>query len=96
MKYIVLFIIFAAFYSIFDWIIRKADIHNKLFNKHIKKRYVKIILGLLVIFVLFWLEYMKGMLRGIYGDHSYISVIAGAFLSAVYLNFIPLIFKKDK
>ena len=33
MKFIMLFIIFAVFYGIFDWTIRKTDVHNKLFNK---------------------------------------------------------------
>ena len=34
---IVLFIIFVVFYAIFDFIIRKTDVHNKLFNKSIVK-----------------------------------------------------------
>lgn len=96
MKYIMLFVMFAVFSSIFDWIIRKTDIHNKLFNNPRIRKHIKIILIILFLVFVFYVEYMKTVLRHMHGFDSYVSIIVGAFLSSVYLNFIPLIFKKDK
>lgn len=96
MKFITLFIIFAVFCGIFDWIIRKTDIHNKLFNKSRMKKYIKIILILVLVFFAFWIEYGKQLLKDMYGHYNYISIIVGAFLSSIYMNFVPLIFKRNK
>lgn len=96
MKFITLFIIFAVFYSIFDWIIRKTDIHNKLFNKSRMKKYTKIILILVLVFFAFSIEYGKQLLKDMYGHYNYISIIVGAFLSSIYMNFVPLIFRRNK
>ena len=96
MKYIALFILFAGCYSIFDWMIQKTDIHNKLFNKPGIRKHIKIILIVGFFIFVFLIEYLKQVVKGIHGADSYISMIAGAFLSAVYLNFVPLIFRKNK
>ena len=96
MKFIILFIIFCVFYFIFDWIIKKTDIHNKLFNKPGMKKYVKVILTLIIVVLAFFIEYEKQVLKHIYGDYSYIYFIIGAFLSSIYMNFVPVIFGKDK
>lgn len=96
MKFITLFIIFATFYSIFNWIIRKTDIHNKLFNKSGMKKYIKIILILVFILFAFSIEYGKQLLKDMYGYYNYVSIIVGAFLSSIYMNFMSLIFKRKK
>lgn len=95
MKLITFFIIFAVFYGIFDWIIRKTDIHNKLFNKSRMKKYIKIILILVFVFFSFSIEYGKQLLKDMYGHYNYISIIVGAFLSSIYINFVPLIFRRN-
>jgi glyoxylate utilization-related uncharacterized protein len=43
MKFITFFIIFGALYTIFDWIIKKTDIHNKLFCKPKKYKFVDLL-----------------------------------------------------
>lgn len=96
MKYIMLFVMFSVLYSIFDWIIQKTDIPNKLFNKPGIKKHIKIILIILFLAFVFLIEYLKQIVKEINGYDSYISIIAGAFLAAVYLNFVPLIFKRNK
>lgn len=96
MKYIILFVIFAVFTEVFDWIIRKTDIHNKLFNNPRIRKHMKFILVIAFIIFVFSIEYFKQIVKGIHGSDSYISIIAGAFLTSVYLNFIPLIFRKNK
>ena len=95
---IVLFIIFVVFYAIFDLIIRKTYIHNKLFNKSIvkKHKYVKFIFILLFISFVFSIEYGKQLLKYIYDEHNYLSIIVSAFLSSIYANFIPIIFRRNK
>lgn len=96
MKFIILFIIFCVFYSIFDWIIKKTDIHNKLFKKAGRKKHVKVILTLIIVVFAFLIEYEKQVLKDLYGDYSYICFIIGAFLSSIYMNFVPVIFGKNK
>ena len=96
MKFVILFIIFYVFYSIFDWIIRRTDIHNKLFNKSQTKKHIKIILTLIIIFFAFSIEYGKQLFKDMYGNYNYISIILGALLSSIYVNFMPLIFRRNK
>ena len=95
---IVLFIIFVVFYAIFDFIIRKTDVHNKLFNKSIvkKHKYVKFIFILLFISFVFSIEYGKQLLKDIYDEPNYLSIIVSALLSSIYVNFIPIIFRRNK
>lgn len=95
MKFIMLFIIFTVFSCIFDWIIKKTDIHNKLFNKPRMKKYIKIILILVLVLFAFSIEYEKQLLKDMYGHYNYISIIVGAFLSSIYMNFVPLIFRRN-
>ena len=95
MKYIIFFIMSAVLYSIFDWIIQKTDIHNKLFNKPEIRQHIKTILIIAFIIFVFLIEYLKQIVKGTNSYDSYISIIAGAFLAAVYLNFVPLIFKRN-
>lgn len=96
MKFITLFIIFTVFYGIFDWTIRKTDVHNKLFNKSGIKKYIKIILILGFIFFVFSIEYGKQLLKDMYGQYNYISIIIGAFLSSIYMNFVPIMLRRNK
>ena len=96
MKYIMLLVVLLIFYSIFDWIIVKTDIHNKLFNKPRIKKHIKSILIIVFIVFVFFIEYIRISLKDIYGYGSYLNMIASAFLGSLYINFIPLIFKKDK
>ncbi|WP_459481586.1 hypothetical protein [Clostridium saccharoperbutylacetonicum] len=96
MKFIIFFIIFCVFYSIFDWIIKKTDIHNKLLNKPRMKKHMRVILILSIVVFAFLIEYEKQLLKHIYGDYSYIYFIIGAFMSSIYMNFAPLIFRKDQ
>lgn len=96
MKFITLFIIFAVFYYMFDWVIKKTDIHNKLFNKSRMKKYTRIILILVIIVFAFLIEYEKQLLKDMYGHYNYISIIVGAFMSSIYINFVPLIFRRNK
>ena len=91
----VFFIIFIIFYAIFDWIIKKADIHNKLFSKPEKHKYTRTILILLLLFFTFSFEYGKQLINEKYGQHNYISIIIGAFLSSIYINFAPIIFRRN-
>lgn len=96
MKYIILFIVFTVFYEIFYWIIKKTDICNKLFNNLGMRKHIRVIMIIGFFIFVFLIEYMKIIFKESYGFHSYISIITGAFLGAVYLNFIPLMFKKDR
>lgn len=44
MQFLRFFIIFSVSYASFDWIIRKTDIHNRLFTKCSIYKYTRIIL----------------------------------------------------
>lgn len=96
MKIIILFIVFAIFYSLFDWIIKKTDFHNKLLGKPRRNKYTKFILVLILISFLFMLQYGKQLLNDWYGKDNYISTILGALLGSIYLNFGSLMFKRNK
>lgn len=96
MKFITFFIIFVVFYCMFDWIIKKTDIHNKLLNKSRMKKYIRIILILVLVFFAFSIEYGKQLLKDMYGHYNYISIIVGSFMSSIYMNFVPLIFRRNK
>ena len=96
MEFIILFIIFATFYSIFDWIIKKINLHGKLFDRPQKGKYTKSILVVVLILFAFCLQYGKQLLNDLYGKHNYISIILGAFLGSLYINFVPIIFKRNK
>lgn len=96
MKIIIFFIVFAMFYSIFDWIIKKTDFHNKLLDKPRRNKYTKFILVIILILFLFLLEYGKQLLNDLYGGYNYMSLILGALLGSIYLNFVSLIFKRNK
>ena len=90
------FIVFAIFYSIFDWIIKKTDLHNKLLDKPRRNKYTRFILVIILILFLFFLEYVKQLLNDSYGRHNYMTTILGALLGSIYLNFASLIFKRNK
>lgn len=96
MKIIILFIVFAIFYILFDWIIKKTDFHNKLLGKPRRNKYTKFILFLILTLFIFFLQYGKQLLNDLYGRHSYMTTILGALLGSIYLNFVPLMFKKNK
>lgn len=96
MNFIILFIVFCVFNFIFDWIIKRTDIHNKLFNKPRRKKYIKILLVLTIVLFAFSIEYGKQLLKHMYGNYSYIYIIVSALLSSIYINFGPLIFRRDK
>lgn len=96
MKFITLFITFAVFYYMFDWIVKKTDIHNKLFNKSRMKKYIRIILIFGLVLFALSIEYGKQLLKDTYGHYNYISMIVGAFMSSIYMNFVPLMFKRNK
>lgn len=96
MKFLTFFIIFSVFYGIFDWIIKKTDIYNKLFGKTRKHKYTRTILVLMILFFAFSLEYGKQLLNEKYGQHNYISIIVGAFLGSIYLSIVPKIFIRNK
>lgn len=95
MKFITYFIIFTVFYTIFNWIIEKTDIHNKLFGKTKKYKYARIVLSFMLILFAFSFEYWKQLLNEKYGQHNYFSLIVGAFLGAICLNFCPIIFRRN-
>jgi len=96
MLFLRFFIIFAVFYAIFDWIIRKTDFHNKLFGNPQKSKFTRTILILILLFLTFSIQYGAGILNDKYGQHNYMSTIIGAFLGSIYVNFAPLIFRKSK
>lgn len=96
MKLLTFFVIFAVFYGIFNWIIKKTNIHNKLFDKPRKRKYTKVILVLMLVCFAFSLEYGQQLLNDKYGEHNYIRLIVGALLGSIYLNFVPLIFRRSK
>lgn len=95
MNFITFFITFIIFYIIFHWIIKKTDIHNKLSNKSRKHKYFKYIVILILVFFAFSFEYGKQLLNDKYGQHNYISTVIGAFLGSIYMNFIPVIFRRS-
>lgn len=96
MELLGIFVAFVVCYSICDWIIVKTDVHNKLLNKPGKKKHIKLILSIVFFIFVFLVEYIKIILKDMQGIGSYISTITGSFLGAVYVNFVPLIFKKTK
>lgn len=95
MNFITFFIIFIVFYTIFDWIIKKTDIHNKLSNKSRKYKYFRAIFILILLFFTFSFECGKQLLNDKYGQHNYISTAIGAFLGSIYMNFITVIFRRS-
>ena len=96
MKFLIFFIIFTILYIIFNLIIKKTNLHNKLFDKSRKCKYTKILLVLILVLFTFSLEYGQQLLNYKYGQLNYISIIIGAFLSSIYINFAPLIFRRSK
>ncbi|CRK83423.1 hypothetical protein BN000_03391 [Neobacillus massiliamazoniensis] len=96
MNFLTYFIIFLIFFAIFSWIIKKTDVHNTLFSKPQKYKYTRIILILMVLFLTLLLEYGKELLNDKYGQHNYICTIVGAFLTSIYFNFAPVIFRRVK
>jgi hypothetical protein len=96
MNYLTYFIIFVIFYAVFSWIIKKTDMHNKLFGKSRKYKFTRAILILLFLLFTFSFEYGKKLLNYKYGEHNYISLIVGAFLTSIYFNFVPIIFRRGK
>jgi len=96
MKFITYFIIFAVFYAIFNWTIENTDIHNKLFGKSKKYKYGRTIFSFMLILFTFSFECWKQLLNEKYGQHNYFSLIVGAFVGAICLNFCPVIFRRNK
>jgi hypothetical protein len=96
MKFFMFFIIFAIFYGIFNFIIKKTDFHNKLFTKFQIHKYTKIIFVLIFFSLAFLFEYTKQLLNDSYGKYNYLNIILASFLSSIYFNFAPLIFKRKK
>lgn len=97
MKFLEFFIIFVIFYGIFDWVIKKTNFHNKLFGKprKYKIKFTRIVLILIFVLFTFNLELEKGSFNEKYGKFNYISIIIGAFLSSIYVNFAPLVFSRN-
>ena len=96
MKFITYFIIFAVFYQIVDYPIVKFDIYNRCFNQVKNYKYGRVILICMLILFTFLFEYGKQVLNDKYGQHNYFALIVGAFLCAIYFNFFPAIFRKNK
>lgn len=90
------FIVFLIFYTIFYFIIKRTDFHNKLFNKSRKHKYIKTILIFILVFFTFSLEYGKQLLNERYGKPNFMSIMIGAFLSSIYFYFIPIAFRRNK
>lgn len=96
MNFFTFFIISVVLCAIFDWIIKKTDICNKIFSKSRKHKYTRTILVLMLLLFTFSIEYGKQLLKERYGQHSYVSIIIGAFLISIYMNFSPYIFTRNK
>ena len=96
MSFLTYFTIFLIFFAIFSWIIKKTDVHNKLFSKLRKYKYPRTILILLVFLFALLFEYGKELLNDKYGQHNFISLITASFLTSIYFNFVPIIFRRDK
>ena len=96
MQFLRFFIIFSVSYAIFDWIIRKTDIHNRIFTKSRIYKYTRIILILVLILLTVSFEYMKQLLNDKFCQHNYVSTIIGGFLGSIYVNFAPLMFRRSK
>ncbi len=96
MEFFRLCIIFIVFYTAFDWIIKKVDIHRKIFDNPRRRKYVKFLLVLILIIFIFSLQYVQYELQERFGKHSYISIGEAAFLGATYTNFGQYIWKRSK
>lgn len=96
MRLLALFITFSISYAIADWIIRKTDFHNKLLGKHGKNKYYRTILIIVLFFFIFSLEYVKQLVDKRYGHPNYISLIIGAFIGSICINFGTGIFRRSK
>lgn len=96
MVFLKVFIIITVFYVIFNWIFKKTDFHNRVSAKFQKHKFARVILIFILFFIAFWIEVEKQSLKEIYGEHSILSIIAGAFLGSFYWNFAPLIFRRNK
>jgi Ca2+/Na+ antiporter len=96
MNFLSSIILFFIFYAIFDWIIKKTNIHNRLFNQPQKSRYTRAILVVLLLIFTFLLENARSFFQEKYGQYSYTNNVAGALLGSIYINFAPLIFRKNK
>ncbi|WP_235824962.1 hypothetical protein [Bacillus salipaludis] len=102
MKFLAFSIIFVIFYGIFDWLINKTNFHHKIFDNKLlgkprkyKFKFTRTVLILIIALFTFILELEKGSLNEKYGKFNYISIIIGAFLSSIYVNFAPLIFSRN-
>lgn len=96
MQFLRFFIIFGISYAIFDWIIRKTDIHNRLLTKSGIYKYTRIILISVLILLMVSFEYLEQLLNDEFGQHNFVSTIIGGFLGSIYVNFAPLIFRRSR
>lgn len=96
MNYFISFLVFIIVERVFTLLIKKFDLSYKLVNKRNNYKYFKLMLGSILIIFTFLLEYEKQLLNHKYGHLNYMSIIVSAFLCSIYINFIPLIFRRSE
>lgn len=87
--------IFIGFFCVFNWIIKKTDIHNKIFDNPRRRKFKPILVLLLVIFI-FYLGYIQYDLQERYGKYGLISILEASFLAATNVNFMQFIWRRKK
>lgn len=89
-------IIFIGFFCVFDWIIKKTDIRNKIFDNPRSRKFIKYILVLLLVIFMFYLGYVKYDLQERYGKFGFISIVEASFLASINVNFMQFVWRGNK
>lgn len=87
---------FIAFYCLFDWLIKKTNVHNKIFNNPRRRKFIKPILVLILIIFIFSLHYGQYELQDRFGKFDIISMVEASFLAVIEVNFGQFIWRKSK
>ncbi|CBZ02814.1 hypothetical protein FDB72_02865 [Clostridium botulinum] len=94
MKVVLNFIIFMILIIYVEKIIEKTNIHVALINRIKKYKHYKKFLFIALMIVWFTVEVGKQSLNVRFGKHNILSIILGAIILGIYLEFLPYIFSK--
>ncbi|APF26639.1 putative membrane protein [Clostridium sporogenes] len=96
MKVVLHFIIFMVLIICVEKMIEKTNIHVALVNKIKKYKHYKKFLFIVLIIIGFMIEMAKQSLNARFGKHNIPSIILGAIILGIYLEFLPYIFSKKE
>ncbi len=96
MKVVLHFIIFMVLIICVEKMIEKINIHVALVNKIKKYKHYKNFLFIGLIIIGFMIEMAKQSLNVRFGKHNIPSIVLGAIILGIYLEFLPYIFSKKE